>query len=112
MSTQPASSALIIPASGLLEHWQGHRRLTRRVIEAFPDEKLFSFSLGSMRPFGAMAMEMLSMAEPMLRGILTGQWDQLDRESIPRVRFCAGGTKVRARLMRCGHRYHLLCSKR
>jgi len=84
VSTQPASSALIIPASGLLEHWQGHRRLTRRVIEAFPDEKLFSFSLGSMRPFGAMAMEMLSMAEPMLRGIVTGQWDQLDREVHPK----------------------------
>ncbi len=31
---RPASS---ITAEGLLEHWQGHRRLTRRVIAAFPE---------------------------------------------------------------------------
>ena len=35
----------------LLEHWQGHRRLTRRVIEAFPEDKLFSYSFGGMRPY-------------------------------------------------------------
>ena len=36
----PAAS-LTIPASVLLEHWQGHRRVTRRVIEAFPDLPAF-----------------------------------------------------------------------
>jgi len=60
----------------LLEHWQGHRRLTRRVIEAFPEEKLFSFSLGSMRPFSEMAMEFLKMAEPIVHGVATGEWVQ------------------------------------
>ncbi len=34
-AVEGASSALVIPAPALLEHWQGHRRLTRRVIEAF-----------------------------------------------------------------------------
>jgi uncharacterized damage-inducible protein DinB len=29
----------------LLEHWQGHRNLTRRVIEAFPEKDLFEFSI-------------------------------------------------------------------
>jgi uncharacterized damage-inducible protein DinB len=76
MSIGSAPSALVIPAAALLEHWQGHRRLTRRVIEAFPEEHLFSFSLGGMRPFGAMATEMMSMAEPMARGIATGDWDR------------------------------------
>jgi uncharacterized damage-inducible protein DinB len=76
MSPETASSALVLPATGLLEHWQGHRRLTRRVIEAFPEDQLYRFSIGSMRPFGHMALEMLSMAEPMVRGIVTGEWDQ------------------------------------
>src|SRR5262245_5667032 len=76
MPTENIHSPLIVPAAALLEHWQGHRRLTRRVIEAFPEDQLFSFSIGSMRPFGAMALEMISMAEPMVRGIVTGNWDQ------------------------------------
>jgi uncharacterized damage-inducible protein DinB len=80
-----AASALVIPAEALLKHWQGHRRLTRRVIEAFPEEQLFSFSIGGMRPLGAMAMEMISMAEPMVRGIVTGDWDRsFAREALPK----------------------------
>jgi uncharacterized damage-inducible protein DinB len=70
------STTVFITPSGLLNHWQGHRRLTRRVIEAFPEDQLFKFSIGSMRPFGAMALELLTMAEPMVRGIATDQWDQ------------------------------------
>jgi uncharacterized damage-inducible protein DinB len=68
-------STTFITPDALLAHWQGHRRLTRRVIEAFPDDKLFSFSLGGMRPFGAMAMEMLTMAVPMVQGALSGDWN-------------------------------------
>ena len=63
-----------ITPDGLLAHWQGHRRLTRRVIEAFPEDKLFVFSLGGMRPFGAMAMEILTMAVPMVQGAISGDW--------------------------------------
>lgn len=33
----------------LRDHWQGHRRKTRRVIEAFPVEALFNYSVGGMR---------------------------------------------------------------
>ncbi len=64
-----------ITTDAMLEHWQGHRQLTRRVIAAFPEDQLFSFSLGSMRPFGVLALEMLSMAEPTVRGVLTGDWN-------------------------------------
>ena len=41
----------IINAQELLKHWQGHRGLTRKTIEAFPDDKLFTYSIGGMRPF-------------------------------------------------------------
>ncbi|HKO17040.1 MAG TPA: DinB family protein [Gemmatimonadaceae bacterium] len=58
----------------LLQHWQGHRVLTRRVIAAFPDDKLFSYSIGGMRPFSALAVEFLGMAVPTLNGVVTGEW--------------------------------------
>ena len=56
-----------ITPEAMLTHWQGHRRLTRRVINVFPDDQLFSFSVGGMRPFGALALEMITMAAPMVR---------------------------------------------
>jgi uncharacterized damage-inducible protein DinB len=80
-----AQNSGFITPEALLVHWQGHRRLTRRVIEAFPDDKLFSFSLGGMRPFGALAMEFLTMAVPMVHGALTGEWNtSMDREPRPK----------------------------
>jgi uncharacterized damage-inducible protein DinB len=68
-------STPFITPDALLQHWQGHRRLTRRVIDAFPDDKLFTFSVGGMRPFGALALEMLTMAVPMVRGAAQGDWN-------------------------------------
>ena len=76
MSTAHVSAALVIPSDALLQHWQGHRRLTRHVIEAFPENQLFTFSLGGMRPFGAMAMELIGIAAPMVSGIATDNWDR------------------------------------
>jgi uncharacterized damage-inducible protein DinB len=85
MAAENIQSSLAVPTTALLEHWQGHRRLTRRVIEAFPEDQLFSFSIGSMRPFGAMALEMIGIAEPMVRGIVTGNWDQtINRDPRPK----------------------------
>lgn len=63
-------------------HWQGHRALTRRVIEAFPDEHLFSYSVGGMRPFGKLASELLRMSVPTLEGIVTRSW-QDDERALP-----------------------------
>ncbi len=60
--------------------------MTRRVIDAFPEDKLFTFSIGGMRPFGALAMEMLTMAVPMVRGVLTDEWaTSFDREPRPKA---------------------------
>lgn len=82
MSTDSAS---FITPDALLEHWQGHRRLTRRVIDAFPDDQLFTFSAGGMRPFGVLVMEMLTMAVPMVRGAVSGEWSTSSgREARPK----------------------------
>jgi hypothetical protein len=35
-----ASTVPIITADELLQHWQGHRRLTRRIIEVVPDDEV------------------------------------------------------------------------
>lgn len=72
-STTPVLTP-VLTGKQLLDHWQGHRRVTRRVIEAFPEDKLFTFSVGSMRPFSELAMEFLKMAEPIARGVATGEW--------------------------------------
>ncbi len=64
----------ILSSQALLDHWQGHRRLTRRVIEAFPEDKLFTFTIGSMRPFSEMVKEFLKMTVPIARGVATGNW--------------------------------------
>lgn len=66
----------IISSSELLEHWQGHRRLSRKVIDAFPEEKLFSYSIGGMRTFADLAQEMIEMAAPGIHGMVTGEWIQ------------------------------------
>ena len=55
-ATQDASTTTVITPQALYEHWKGHRRLTRRVIEAFPERELFEFSVGGMRPFATLAM--------------------------------------------------------
>jgi uncharacterized damage-inducible protein DinB len=82
----PASAAVVITPKALLEHWQGHRRLTRRLIEAFPEDQLFTYSIGGMRTFGELAKEMLSMAAPMLRGVVNGDWStSWDREAQPKA---------------------------
>ena len=72
--TTTATSAVITPEQ-FLAHWQGHRGLTRRVIDAFPDDKLFTYSSGGMRPFSTLAMEFLGMGVPTLNGIITGKWE-------------------------------------
>jgi uncharacterized damage-inducible protein DinB len=64
----------ILTPEALLAQWQGHRRLTRRVIEAFPEDKLFHYSIGGMRPFSVMIQEFLRMAEPIAHGVATGEW--------------------------------------
>ena len=65
----------VLTPDQLLEHWLGHRRLTRRTIEAFPDDASFAtFSVGGMRPFATLVTELLGVGLPTLRGVVTGEW--------------------------------------
>lgn len=67
-------SKMIVSADALLEHWQGHRKLTRRTIEAFPEEAFYQFSIGGMRPFAQLTMEIVGLSAPGIRGITYGDW--------------------------------------
>ena len=58
----------------LLAHWQGQRRVTRRVIAAFPGDDFFTFSIGGMRPFAAMVHELIGIADAGIEGLVTRQW--------------------------------------
>jgi len=77
MEQQKVSAAPVITPSQALAHWQGHRGLTRRVIDAFPEDQLFSYALGGMRTFGELAMELNRMAATGAHGIATGEWKEL-----------------------------------
>jgi uncharacterized damage-inducible protein DinB len=73
--TMEKETTLISPAA-LLNHWQGHRALTRRTIEAFPEDKLFTYSIGGMRTFAELVYEFLGMAVPGAKGLATGKWEK------------------------------------
>lgn len=63
----------VISQDELLNHWQGHRNLTRRVIEAFPEKEFFEFSIGGMRTFAELTAELLAIGAPGIKGIVTQQ---------------------------------------
>jgi uncharacterized damage-inducible protein DinB len=79
MATETTPMNLLTP-DALVNNWQGHRRLTRRIIEAFPEDKLFQFSVGGMRPFAEMAWEFIRMAVPIVEGVSTGKWEEFKAE--------------------------------
>lgn len=78
-------STPILTSVQALQHWQGHRNLSRKVIEAFPENKLFTYSIGGMRPFFELAMEMIHIAAPGAEGMATRNWKpfgELDTEGL------------------------------
>jgi uncharacterized damage-inducible protein DinB len=68
------NTTLPITLEQLHGHWQGHRALSRRVLEAFPENDLYTFSIGGMRTFAELTMEMIDLAAPGVKGIVTGDW--------------------------------------
>lgn len=74
-SLQPSPiSEDILSSEALLKHWQLHRGLTRRVIEAFPEYQLFNYSIGGMRTFAGLAKEIMGVSATGVRGIVTNDW--------------------------------------
>jgi uncharacterized damage-inducible protein DinB len=74
--TTETTAVTVLTADDLLKDWQRNRRLTRRTIEAFPEDQLFQFSIGGMRPFGEMASELIGMTAPVVEGVSTGKWEE------------------------------------
>lgn len=64
------TTAQVISAADLLKHWQGHRSLTRKVIEAFPEKEFFEFSIGGMRTFAQLTDELQAIGAPAMKGII------------------------------------------
>lgn len=88
-NTATLATPSVIDTKGFLDHWQSHRALTRRVIEAFPEDKLFTFSIGGMRPFAELVLEFLSMGGTGAKGIATGKWEawkELTGDEKPKTR--------------------------
>ncbi|PZX51300.1 DinB family protein [Algoriphagus chordae] len=79
-TTTSSTSAQIIDKDQLLTHWLGHRKVTRRTLEAFPEKELFEFSIGGMRTFAQLIKEMLAMDSTTARGLATSTWEALDEE--------------------------------
>lgn len=74
-------AAQVITPEDLLQHWQGHRALTRRVIELFPEKDFFEFSIGGMRPLSKLTDELLAIAVPGLKGIVNKEIKPFAEES-------------------------------
>lgn len=72
LTTAPVTA--VITSEQLLSHWQGHRQLTRKLIEKFPADQFFTFSIGGMRPASALIMEMIGMGSSGVHGLATDQW--------------------------------------
>ena len=81
MTNTLEATTQIMSQQQILEHWQGHRKLTRRVIEAFPEDKLFTYSLAGMRPFSELAMEFIRMAGPGVKGIQSREWKKFNDDT-------------------------------
>ncbi|QLH34032.1 MAG: damage-inducible protein DinB [Cyclobacteriaceae bacterium] len=75
-----AQQAQVITAQELLKHWMGHRDLTRKVIEAFPEKDFFNFSIGGMRTPAALISELLAIAGPGLRQMVEGGKEPLNEK--------------------------------
>jgi uncharacterized damage-inducible protein DinB len=95
MKKQASEPALDLAT--LLDHWQEHRRLTRRVIEAFPEDKLFTYSIGGMRPFAQLVMEMIVIAQPGVYGMATRTWSVPDH---PEINFTMQPPATKAELLK------------
>ena len=72
-----ATASFISPAD-MLAHWLGHRKVTRKVITAFPEKELFEFSIGGMRTFSAMVHELLALGAPGMREIAMDTGEKLN----------------------------------
>lgn len=70
----------VINNEQLLNNWQGHRNLTRRMIEAFPEKELFEFSIGGMRTFADLVKEIITVDVDGLKGIVNNSTEPYNHD--------------------------------
>ncbi|WP_276345886.1 DinB family protein [Daejeonella sp. JGW-45] len=63
---------VVITPEELLKHWEGHRGLTRRLIEVFPEKEFFEHSIGGMRPAAQLIQEMMDVSTGGVREMAGG----------------------------------------
>jgi uncharacterized damage-inducible protein DinB len=73
----------MINAEQYLKHYQGHRRLTRKTLAAFPADQFTTFSVGGMRPAGGIVKELLAMGGPIIKSFDTDVWGTWDEDRTP-----------------------------
>ena len=78
MAPETPANSVVIPYDELLRHWLGHRLLTRRVLDAFPEGEFSQFNIGGMRPCSGLALELISMTAAGIRGLATREWTMVD----------------------------------
>jgi uncharacterized damage-inducible protein DinB len=74
MDANEPTKRMALDADTLLAYWLGHRRLTRRTIDAFPEHALFTHHAPGMRSFGAMIHEVDTLLPVALQGAVEGAW--------------------------------------
>ena len=79
-TTETLNETQLITKDQLLNQWLGQRKVTRRVLDAFPEKELFEFSIGGMRTYAQLTKEMLAMDGATAKGVATGEWSTLDEE--------------------------------
>ncbi|QIA26654.1 damage-inducible protein DinB [Thermaerobacter sp. PB12/4term] len=71
----PRNNGTLLDPAGLLDILESNRRLTLRVIQAFPEDALFNYKpVEILRPFGEMVQEILNIEDDYIRGIALGEW--------------------------------------
>ena len=82
MESTTAHTTTVISSNELLNHWQGHRNLTRRILAAFPEKDFFEFTIAGMRTPAQLAAELLSMGAPAVKGIAKKQEEQFNESAV------------------------------
>ena len=64
---------LLTPES-LWNYWEGHRRVTLRTVQAYPEDQLNTFRIGEMRTFADLMTEVVQVEESTFSNLQSGVW--------------------------------------
>lgn len=81
-----AAPPQIMDSEKLRLHFQGHRNLTRRILDAFPEETFFSFSIAGMRTPAQLANELLAIGAPGLEAITSNVISPFAEPELPQTK--------------------------